>query len=415
MDRVLAPYRRSVRVAGHLGRPARASALAASSGRPVEILGDRTAWSQVFAEPQGGFGAQESLVPQRVPEPDGSWEPVNTTLAVTGNGLVAPGATLAGLSLSDGSSGAAGGRGNRPADLSDDSLLYSLTSGDDTLSFYWPYGQLPVPTLNGSTAEYDAILPGVNLLITATATGVSDLIEVTSAQGAADPELASLSFPVTAAGLTVSVDDSGNLTAADDDGNPVFAAAAPQMWDSEAADSDNGGNGGQDGEPPADGPEAGDAQAVVPVTQGTDDDGDDLITLTPVASVLSGDSVVYPVFIDPNWNVTTANSASWSDVWKAQEYSGSVNQPSSSVQPIATWTGSDWQPGDPAGGIRSGVPCDNDSNGTCVANDGNEDGGSYTGNTAPRSGTPSTSSPTATRPRRLRRPAGLPRRPTPTV
>jgi hypothetical protein len=362
------------------GGPAKASSLAASSGRPVEILGDRTAWSQVFAEPQGGFGADESLVPQRVPEPGGSWVPVNTTLAVTANGLVAPKATLAGLTLSDGGPS----HGQQPADLSDDSLLYSLTSGEDVLSFYWPYGQLPVPVLNGPTAEYDDVLPGVNLLITATATGVSDLIEVTSAQAAADPELASLSFPVTATGLTVSVDDSGNLTAADDTGDQVFSAAAPQMWDSEAANSDNGSNGGDDGQPPADGPEPGDAQAVVPVTQGTDDSGDDLVTLAPVASVLSGDSIVYPVFIDPNWNVTTANSASWSDVWEAEEYAGSVNQPSSSVQPIATWSGSDWEPSDPAGGIRSGVPCDNDNAGTCIANDGYEDGGNYTGNTVYR-------------------------------
>ena len=102
------------------------------------------------------------------------------------------------------------------------------------------------------------------------ATGVSDLIEVTSADAAANPELASMSFPVTATGVTGLVDDSGNLTATDGEGNQVFSAAAPQMWDSEAADSDNGGDSGDDGQPPADRPEAGDAQAVVPVTQGTD-------------------------------------------------------------------------------------------------------------------------------------------------
>ncbi len=363
------------------GGPGKASALAASSGRPVEILGDRTAWAQVFAEPQGGFGAEESLVPQRVQEPDGSWEPVDTTLAVTGNGLVAPKATLAGLTLSG---GGAGGRGARAGDVSGDSLLYSLTSGSETLSFYWPYGQLPVPVLNGPTAEYDGVLPGVNLLVTATATGVSDLIEVTSAQAAADPELASLSFPVIVSGLTVSVDASGNMTAADGNGNPVFTAAAPQMWDSEAAGSDNGGNGGVNGVPPANGPEPGDAQAVVPVTQGTDASGNNVVTLTPVASVLAGGSVVYPVFIDPNWNVTTADSASWSDVWEAEEYQGSVNKPSPSVQPVATWTGSDWQPSDPAGGIRSGVPCDNNNSGTCIANNGNQDGGAYSGDTVYR-------------------------------
>ena len=113
--------------------------------------------------------------------------------------------------------------------------------------------------------------------------------------------------------------------------------------------------------------------------------------------MLSGDSIVYPVYIDPNWNVTTANSASWSDVWEAEEYSGSVNQPSSSVTPVATWTGNDWEPTDSAGGIRSGVPCDNESNGTCVANDGNEDGGSYMGNTVYRIYESSSTSPSLPR------------------
>ena len=89
----------------------------------------------MFAEPQGGFGAQESLAPQRVQEPDGSWVPLDTTLTVASDGLVEPKATLAGLTLSDGSQSDAGqSGGDRPADISDDSLLYSLTSGDDVLS-----------------------------------------------------------------------------------------------------------------------------------------------------------------------------------------------------------------------------------------------------------------------------------------
>ena len=51
----------------------RAEALAATSGRQVEILPDRTDFSRTHAEPQGGFEDAESLVPYQVHRPDGSW------------------------------------------------------------------------------------------------------------------------------------------------------------------------------------------------------------------------------------------------------------------------------------------------------------------------------------------------------
>jgi hypothetical protein len=81
---------------------AQATALASSSGQPVEVLPDRTDLSQTFAEPQGGFEATDSLVPQQVQQPDGTWVPVDPTLSVQSDGRVAPAAITTGLTLSDG-------------------------------------------------------------------------------------------------------------------------------------------------------------------------------------------------------------------------------------------------------------------------------------------------------------------------
>ena len=158
--------------AGAPDAAAAASARARRLGWPVEILADRTDWAQTFAEPGGGFEAQEYLEPQRVREADGSWAAVSTSLSVRPGGVVAPGAITTGLTLSD------GGRGP----------LFTLAQGGRSLSVSSPFGSLPAPSLSGSTATYRDVLPGVDLLVTAAPTGVSEVIEVKSAAAAADPE-----------------------------------------------------------------------------------------------------------------------------------------------------------------------------------------------------------------------------------
>ena len=129
-------------------------------------------------------------------------------------GAVAPAAITTGLSLSD------GGRGP----------LYTLSQGGGSLSASSPFGALPVPSLSGATATYAGALPGVNLLVTATATGVSELVEGMT-RGGGDPGLARITFPVAGAGLSVAAGGDGALTAVDSAGCPVFAAAPSLMWD----------------------------------------------------------------------------------------------------------------------------------------------------------------------------------------
>jgi hypothetical protein len=315
---------------------AEATALAEATGQPVEILPDRTDWSQTFAQPGGGFEASEALQPQRVQEPDGSWVALNAGLSVQPGGLVAPGAITTGLTLSDGGSGP----------------LFTLSQGTESLSVSWPFGSLPVPSLSGATATYANVLPGVNLLVTATPTGVSDIIEVLSAAAAANPDLAALNFPISTAGLAVAADGAGNLTATDPSGNPVFSAPPALMWDS-AVPSPVGvstqvapGAVGTGLPEAADGPMPGDHQAVMTAWASASS-----LNLTPVQSVLTGQAVIYPVFIDPSWNgdQSDGTAPTWSDVWK-----NGAGSP-----------GGEWEFTDPLGGIRAGVYCSPDNNGNC--------------------------------------------------
>jgi hypothetical protein len=308
-----------------------ASVLAASVGHPVEVLGDRTDWAQTFAEPGGGFLTQESAVPVRVQRADGSWVAVDTTLSARADGLVVPGAVVPGLVMSGG--------GRVP--------LYTLTSASGgSVSVSWPYGSLPSPSLAGPTATYSGVLPGVNLLVTATPTGVQSVLQVMSAAAAANPELGHITFPVSAPGLSVSADRQGGLAAADSSGNAVFTAPPARMWDSAAGAVARPGLAAASGSAPGlAGPQAGDHMAVAAVSAGRG-----AVSLSPRA-LLGGVPTVYPVYIDPN-DFHQATQASWLDV--ARDF----------ASPPDYWGNPDYT--DPAGGIRSGVFCSPDSDGRCL-------------------------------------------------
>ncbi|MBO0807311.1 MAG: LamG domain-containing protein [Actinobacteria bacterium] len=296
-------------------------------------MADRTDYSQTFAEPGGGFTFDASPQPVRVQQPDGSWVPVDTTLVAQPNGAIRPAAITTGLVLSGGGSGP----------------LYTLSAGGKSLAVSWPDGSLPTPSVSGSTATYPSVLPGVNLLLSATPTGVSELLQVTSASAASNPALAKLTFPVAASGLSLATDSLGNVSASDTSGTSVFAAPAPQIWDSAGPPDPSGVASASLTQPDSaltageEGPVPGDHTAVMPVTTSAGS-----FSLTPQQSVLAGSGTVYPVYIDPVWNSNEADS--WSDVW--QHGDGAV--------------GGDWQPTSSFGGLRSGVYCQPDNNGNCI-------------------------------------------------
>lgn len=286
---------------------------AAETGEQVEVAGERTPYTTTFANPDGvTFTLKDSAVPVRTHQADGSWAQPDATLERRSDGTVGPKASVAKISFSDGGAGAD---------------LVKLSLNGRSLTVGWP-GTLPKPTLEGDSAVYADVLPGVDLRMTATTEGYREVLVVTSASAAANPELKELSFPVRADGLSLQGGGGGGLSAVDDDGNAVFRAPAAQQWDSSGdatnsasstasshsasqssfttttQDSAAAGSTGDDGETtpdPTEGPSDGDTSTRLPVTaeQGT-------IKVTPDASMLAADSAVFPQYIDPDVGMTAS-------------------------------------------------------------------------------------------------------------
>ncbi|MFE6482469.1 LamG-like jellyroll fold domain-containing protein [Streptomyces sp. NPDC057757] len=277
----------------------KAAAKAAETGERVEIAGERTEYTTTYANPDGvTFTLSQSAVPVRVQRTDGSWATPDATLERRADGTVGPRAAVTDVSFSGGGEG---------------EDLVAVADGDRSLTVGWP-GALPEPTLEGASAVYADVLPGVDLRLTATVEGYREVLVVKTSEAAAHEDLTRLDFPVETAGLTLREGTGGGLDAVDENGNAVFRTPAARQWDS-AGDSAAGSPAtgvstmslaAADGEPvedgdgesapdPAAGPGDGDASAVLPVRADADS-----ITVVPDAGLLTGEDTVYPLYIDPD-------------------------------------------------------------------------------------------------------------------
>lgn len=81
----------------------RALAQAAESGEQVEVVGERTDRSTVFANSDGfTFTLEQSVVPVRVPKPGGGWQAPDATLVKRSDGSVGPRAAAVEIAFSAG-------------------------------------------------------------------------------------------------------------------------------------------------------------------------------------------------------------------------------------------------------------------------------------------------------------------------
>ncbi|MGW0712503.1 LamG-like jellyroll fold domain-containing protein [Streptomyces sp. NPDC002643] len=195
----------------------RALEQAAESGERVEVVGERTDRSTVFANPDGfTFTLEQSVVPVRVPKPGGGWQAPDATLVKRSDGSVGPSAAAVEIAFSPGGE-------NTP--------LASIEDAGKSLELRWP-GNLPEPELDGTRAVYAEVLPGVDLQVTATPESFQPVFVVKTPEAAANEELKKLTFGLKARGLEVVEGAAGNLTAVDASGRTVFRAPPARMWDS---------------------------------------------------------------------------------------------------------------------------------------------------------------------------------------
>ncbi|HEX8630923.1 MAG TPA: discoidin domain-containing protein [Catenuloplanes sp.] len=189
---------------------------AQASGQPVEILSRRTNDSEVYREPSGLFSLVQHTAPVRVR--DGQrWVDVDLKLKRHPDGTVRPAAAPVAVTLSGGGTGP----------------FARLDSAGARVALSWPGGPLPRPKLTGSTATYRNVLPEVDLQVTATLAGFTEVFVVRTPKAAKNPTLAALKLGFATEGLTVHNDPTANtLTGVNPAGEVVFQTATPMMWGS---------------------------------------------------------------------------------------------------------------------------------------------------------------------------------------
>lgn len=316
------PMAETVSTAAPAGLSPEASAAweAAQTGSPVTVDAETTPTELVTANPDGTFTFEASAVPVRVRQGD-AWVPVNTSLEARTDGTVAPKAVPLGVVFS-------GGGADKP--------LASVNTSGGSYEVESPWA-LPAPVLSGSSAVYQDVMPGVDLVVDATSEGFSENLVVKTREAALNPALAAVRFPTRTIGLSVETTSAGEAVLRDPAGHLVLTTGSALMWDSaqQAIDAssasaapvsgavtssvrslavDPSATDTASGETPEDS-----ARAVTDPTDGARTqpmevavDGS-AMTITPDQGFLSDPNTVYPVVLDPQ---TTAGTLSgWTALW----------------------------------------------------------------------------------------------------
>jgi hypothetical protein len=256
---------------------AAARAMARACQAPVRVLSLRSERREVVANIDGTMTSTSFLAVQRVRRA-GAWAPVDTGLVRSGGSIVAR-AIDADVAFS------AGGAGP----------LIVLRSGGSRveISAPWP---VPEPAIDGSTAVYAEVLPGVDLRLIAEPDGLSQLLVVKDRVAAQNPALERLRFPVSAIRATVRNTDVGGVEVVGADGATLFVSGTALMWDSSRvasgeADPETGQSGTEN-------QHGVDAPLVRLGVVGVAASGS-AVELTPDLDLLRGADVQYPVIIDP--------------------------------------------------------------------------------------------------------------------
>ena len=258
----------------------RAEAVARSAARasrqPVEVTAERTETREVYANPNGTFTSQTHAIPVRVRR-GGSWADVDATLRLRADGSVAPVATVLGMVFSGGGSGP----------------LATVSQDGGSVAMSWPFA-LPRPQLDGATATYAEVIPGVDLRLTAAVAGLSEVLVVKDRRAATDPRLVTLRFALRPKGVSLRQDAGGAVSAVTAGGAVLLASGAPLMWDST----------------PAAGTSVGVRTAVMRSTLRAGN----VLDVIPDATLLADPRVTFPVYLDPDW---TGSKQYWTYVDKA--------------------------------------------------------------------------------------------------
>ncbi|PRB63626.1 LamG-like jellyroll fold domain-containing protein [Microbacterium sp. MYb45] len=257
---------------------AAAQEIAVATGEPVIVEQLTTPTELVTALPNGTAEMEISSVPVRV-EQGGAWVDPDMDLVRDGD-WYAPTASAVPVRFSMG-----GG----------DTLSQIRADSGEWITEVWPHGNLPAPVVQGDTATYAEVMPGVDLKLVATRTGKASIFVVKNEDAAGSSQLADLRVNVEGATLDTNV--SGSAVAETDSG-ATLVAGQPLWWDS----SDGG-----------DFREPGETAPIMPVEHDFSDAGVSMDVGESVERALddlpASADLDYPIYIDPDWS--SGEAASW--------------------------------------------------------------------------------------------------------
>ncbi|MGW3521887.1 VCBS repeat-containing protein, partial [Streptomyces hydrogenans] len=159
---------------------------AKETGKPVEIPSRRTETDEVFINPDGTARVDRSILPVRVRQ-GSKLVDIDPNLAAGADGRLAPKASAMAVSFSGGG----------------DDVFATMIREGRTVTLTWPHGKLPKPTVNGRTATYANVLPGVDLTATADDVSFSHALVVKTPAAAKNPAVRSVDFGLRTRGLQV--------------------------------------------------------------------------------------------------------------------------------------------------------------------------------------------------------------------
>ena len=247
---------------------AEAMVKARRTGKQVEVTALASPTTRVMANPAtGGFEVDVTAQISRVKVSDG-WRDASANLVPVGDGSWRTEATPASIVV-----GGATGQ------------LFRFSKDDASIGLSWP-DRLGQPVVEGATATYANVFPGVDLVVKAQITAVGTYFVVHDAAAARNPALEKLSFKLTKQGVAGRA-EKGGVEFKRSAGETVFALAEPLMWDS---------RGRLPAKRAAEAVDAGPESTVVamPMTL-----SDETLEIRPDVELLRSPDTQFPVVIDP--------------------------------------------------------------------------------------------------------------------
>ena len=271
-----------------------ASARAKASGSPVVVQSLTTEQSQTKAMPDGTFAAELSSSPVRVKDSTG-WKALDTTLQAgvkDGEASLIPKKTIADVALGQGGS---------------DSMAYIGDHKGAAVTQKWPFGDLPVPVVDGDTATYPEVLPGVDLVQLVRPAGVSQVLKVKTRQALSDPRVVQMRFFLHTDGAVVQDRGDGKgLVALTRDGRPALETADGQWWDSSWEGATAEGPGGPG--------------LSYPLALSLDSENGQQVQKLGMDAIVNAKRLTFPVFVDPDWNTGEASYSYVDSHWPSISY-----------------------------------------------------------------------------------------------